>query len=557
MAKRQSKGQATSDVLQRLKVADIVVGDSNHRIHYEEASLLALGRSMQEVGQLSPIVTLWEAGAHTLLIGERRLRAAKLVGLDSLNARVLYETPTPTQIERMRADENTQREALRPMEQAKMVSRMLLAAGEEGVDEFDEQVAHVAHLLGVTPTWVRDRAYFHRLCDRVREMVDAGHIPIAHARAIAKLHGEEEQLGAAGISVHGFSHAFEVGRFHDESREVDRRTKPGSLHDVEQYVAAHAQSLKVVAWELDVAFADKPACDGCPHNSASNPDLFEHDEEKPAESGVCMSVACYEHKGLAAQRAIDKTISGVRAKLQSGAVPATKTGLKDRLPEGVKVTRVVSAAKREARQGQPKTATSPGAKASTAPKREPDPSWKAKRDAEDEEERLLKEQTFAAIDRVIELFPDQWAIVALLMEEIARHEDLVGWFGGDASARSKALNSKTARTRFDALRKLANGEMTPNQVAEILIEHRDGQKKKFFSAQFSLDSDYDRPDLPFVNELAAMFGVEPKPVPKWEDYMPKEPEPVKDPKADAPAQKKRTKKKAGGKKSTRKKKAAK
>ena len=58
----------------------------------------------------------------------------------------------------------------------------------------------------------------------------------------------------------------------DESRSD---LEAGDLEDLRNAVSQNLFSLRQVGWRLDVPFAEKPACEGCEHNSASHPGLFD------------------------------------------------------------------------------------------------------------------------------------------------------------------------------------------------------------------------------------------------------------------------------------------
>lgn len=87
--------------------------NSQVRKHFEEGDLRRLGESLK-VKQLQPVVCQPDA---TLICGERRHRAATLVGLESLEVKILDEMLTATQVQIYQLTENLQRNDLTGPEQ--------------------------------------------------------------------------------------------------------------------------------------------------------------------------------------------------------------------------------------------------------------------------------------------------------------------------------------------------------------------------------------------------------------------------------------------------------
>jgi ParB-like chromosome segregation protein Spo0J len=263
---------------------------------------------------------------HRLIFGHHRLEAFKLLGLKTIP---IVEIPANTddEVERARAAENLPRTQLTPIEEAILVDRRLRAIATAVAVELNtpfvivpdhQRGAQAAELLAdpkvraracdlvalelAKPArWVRDRMYLMRFGEKARALIESGKLPVPHARHIAKVADEQirEQLAvdwAAG----------------GDNSTSD--TEAGPLEHLEYQVAKCLFQLSVVPWKLDVPVGDKPPCAGCPHNSATNPGLFDHggrasdkmvggrgqwaDEvtEKDLDAGVCTLHSCYGAK---------------------------------------------------------------------------------------------------------------------------------------------------------------------------------------------------------------------------------------------------------------------
>jgi len=94
----------------KLSIERIIVSKDNPRQNFDEEGLRQLGESIKSHGQLQPIIVRSRGSSYELVVGERRLRASVLVGLETIEAEV-REVDDGTAME-LRLIENTQREDL-------------------------------------------------------------------------------------------------------------------------------------------------------------------------------------------------------------------------------------------------------------------------------------------------------------------------------------------------------------------------------------------------------------------------------------------------------------
>jgi ParB family chromosome partitioning protein len=175
---------------------------------FDEEAMAELVASIREVGVLQPIVVReLEAGRYQLVMGERRLRAAREAGLAALPAIV-----RDTEDEALLRDallENLHRQQLNPLEEAAAYSQLLEEFGAtheqlaERIGRSRSQVSNTIRLLGLPPT--------------VQRRVAAGVLSAGHARALLALDEPEaqEQLAARivaeGLSVRATEEAVSSG----------------------------------------------------------------------------------------------------------------------------------------------------------------------------------------------------------------------------------------------------------------------------------------------------------------------------------------------------------
>lgn len=314
---RESGGKRPPD-LANLLLDEISVGDDNHRMEIDEEALITLQASIAEHGLQSPIlVGLERDGTYTLIYGHRRLEAVKRLGWTSVDCFVAAlpedESERALFIHEHRAVENLDRESLTPIDEAIAVAALVRATLQESgidADQADPPTISraceiVSARLGRSATWVRDRAYLSTLSGHARNLVHAGRLPLGHAREICKIADPKQRDDLAQTAA----------------REPDGHGGV-SLDWIRRRVKEQMHSLRTVPWSLSDSFAGCPACESCPHNSANDLRLFEHDKERP-EAQTCLNPKCFDTKSRAVQRDMKKAAEKVAKYCKANKVAAT------------------------------------------------------------------------------------------------------------------------------------------------------------------------------------------------------------------------------------------
>lgn len=314
---RESGGKRPPD-LANLLLDEISVGDDNHRMEIDEESLATLQASIAEHGLQSPIlVGLERDGTYTLIYGHRRLEAVKRLGWTSVDCFVAALPEDVHErarfIHEQRAIENLDRENLTAIDEALAVAALVnvevVRIGENPDScpprTISQACEAVAGQIGRSATWVRDRAYLSTLSGHARNLVQAGRLPLGHAREICKIADPKQRDHLAQTAA----------------REPDGHGGV-SLDWIRRRVQERMHSLRSVPWSLVDPFAGCPACESCPHNSANDLQLFEHDKAAP-ETGTCLNPRCFDVKSRAVQRDMKKAAEKVAKYCKANKVAAT------------------------------------------------------------------------------------------------------------------------------------------------------------------------------------------------------------------------------------------
>ena len=190
-------GAPSGPGVRELAVDDIAPNPFQPRSRFDDDAIQELAASIKATGILQPIlVRRTSAGDYQLVAGERRLRAARLAGLERIPA-VLREVGEREMTE-LALIENIQREDLNPMDEANAYHALSEKVGlthdqiSERVGKQRVSITNSIRLLSLPP--------------EVQDMVSRGTLSAGHARALLAMENRGDQLAAARyVASKGFS----------------------------------------------------------------------------------------------------------------------------------------------------------------------------------------------------------------------------------------------------------------------------------------------------------------------------------------------------------------
>lgn len=176
--------------LTELAVDDIRPNPAQPRTEFDEEALEELTHSIREFGVFQPVVvrliepTPKTGPTYELIMGERRLRASKRAGLETIPAIV-----RGTEDEHMLRDallENLHRAELNPLEEASAYQQLL--------QDFGTTQEELARRIGRSRPQISNTIRLLKLPEHVQTKVAAGVLTAGHARAILALDGDSEAM---------------------------------------------------------------------------------------------------------------------------------------------------------------------------------------------------------------------------------------------------------------------------------------------------------------------------------------------------------------------------
>lgn len=195
-----SANAASPGVPASLLLTDMVAGQYQPRTRMDEGALYELAESIKAQGIMQPILVRRltsgpNDGKYEIIAGERRFRASKLAGLDSVP--VLVRDVPDESAAAMALIENIQREDLNPLEEAQGLQRL--------IKEFGLTHELAAQAVGRSRSAASNLLRLLNLAEPVQTMLMAGDIDMGHARALLSLDRATQITAANQINARKLS----------------------------------------------------------------------------------------------------------------------------------------------------------------------------------------------------------------------------------------------------------------------------------------------------------------------------------------------------------------
>jgi ParB family chromosome partitioning protein len=216
-----------------IETAGIALNPFQPRKHFDQEKLDELARSIEEHGILQPLIVRPAEKGYELVAGERRLRAAKIAGLERIP--VIIRQFSAREMMEIALIENLQREDLNPLEEAEAYQRLL--------DEFSYTQEQLAERVGKSRSAVANVIRLNTLHADVKKDVAGGLITEGHARAILGLPLEKQPDAAKKVLELGLS-VRETERLTGNVQREMRRPGAGKTAGKDRYLTDLEERLR-------------------------------------------------------------------------------------------------------------------------------------------------------------------------------------------------------------------------------------------------------------------------------------------------------------------------
>ncbi|MDR2524876.1 MAG: ParB/RepB/Spo0J family partition protein [Oscillospiraceae bacterium] len=173
-----------------LRAEEIFPNPNQPRRSFDAAELEGLAESIRQNGILQPLtVRKLPGGGYELIAGERRLRAARLVGLPRIPCLLSEASDEASAV--LALVENLQRQDLDCFEEAEAIQKLMELCGVA-----QEQMAR---MLGKAPSTLSNKLRLLRLPHPMRQRMAEAGLTERHARSLLRLESEEQQVRALAV----------------------------------------------------------------------------------------------------------------------------------------------------------------------------------------------------------------------------------------------------------------------------------------------------------------------------------------------------------------------
>lgn len=251
--------------LSQVTVSKIKLNPKNYRKVYDEKSLAEFAEQIRQHGILSSLIFRPIKKDHyELVVGERRFRAAKMIGLTEVPGRIVELTDK--QVLEIQLDENMSRENPHPLDESDAINMML---------DFGHNIEEISLRLGKSKGLIYNRIKLSELIQPIKEMFINNVLNIQAATELAGLDTNSQNefferhcsdWKNKGFRLDGLSYLLNQYKFSLEKAPFDSKDK----NLIEQ----------------------AGACTDCPFNSATLESLFPDMEQ----SSICSNKKCYWSK---------------------------------------------------------------------------------------------------------------------------------------------------------------------------------------------------------------------------------------------------------------------
>ncbi|MBT4503020.1 MAG: ParB/RepB/Spo0J family partition protein [Gemmatimonadetes bacterium] len=184
-------GEDTRQVVQ-INVDEIEPNPFQARMDFDDEHIDELMRSIQEKGVIQPIAVNRVGQTYQIIAGERRWRASKKGGFETIPA-LVYEIDSQQELMELSLIENVQREDLNPVEEAEgyrsLITKCFLTQDE------------VAQKVGKNRSTIANLVRLLNLPHEIQDFLRKGQLQMGHSRALLGLEEDDDRLELARRAV--------------------------------------------------------------------------------------------------------------------------------------------------------------------------------------------------------------------------------------------------------------------------------------------------------------------------------------------------------------------
>lgn len=232
--------KTNTDEVKNIPVADIVPSPYQPRTIFDDERIDELCQTIRTHGVIQPIVVRIRNGRHEIIAGERRWRAVKKLGLESIPA--IVREFNDSQAASIALIENLQREGLTALEEA--------IAYQKLIELHDLTQESLAQRLGKSQSTIANKLRLLNLSEPVKNALLDRSITERHARALLALDSEELQVKVLKDVIEKELNVKQTEarvNFYKEAAKIKKSKRVSFTKDVRLAVNTIRQSVEMVS----------------------------------------------------------------------------------------------------------------------------------------------------------------------------------------------------------------------------------------------------------------------------------------------------------------------
>ena len=298
--------------LKHVELSLIEISGANPRKDLKGETFKELKVSIAEHGILEPLLVRPKGKGYELVAGERRLRAAKELKLETVPVAIRELDDHTARV--LMLLENLQREDLEPLEEAAAIEELLKDTGDGGITQQE-----LAKKLSKSQPWIANRLRLNKAPADLKKYLEQGKISAQHVMVLLPFtewpiwEKVLKQELANELAVDFTDDPFTVERCRDMIETVITRDEKGE----------HCFHSDRLPWKLEkyAPYLDLEACKKC-----KEPINFKDFNDAPQDRRrVCLKIDCFRPKFKAAAKAYREAEAKKQEKLEKAeSVPMAK-----------------------------------------------------------------------------------------------------------------------------------------------------------------------------------------------------------------------------------------
>jgi len=243
---------SSKDLVREIDVNRISPNPYQPRKYFNEKAIKELSESIKKHGLLQPIIVVEKDNDYMLLAGERRFRATKEAGFDTIRA--IVADIESENLRELAIIENIQREDLNPIE--------LAVAYKELIEEYKITQEGLSEIIKKSRTQITNTLRLLSLTEHTRDLVVQGKLSQGHAKVIVGLEVNDEQTVVNTILGQKLSvretellvKKFKSNDYKNDTIKKDELKKPFEFSSLQNKLKSFGLKTKTKAHTITIEF---------------------------------------------------------------------------------------------------------------------------------------------------------------------------------------------------------------------------------------------------------------------------------------------------------------